>query len=91
MKKPIEVKILDARVGKDFPLPAYATEGLPVWIYVHALMPLMIAPGPNGTDPNRSCNAYQRSKSMCNYFARSGLGHRYRIVLGNLVGLIDAF
>ncbi|MBP7228896.1 MAG: dUTP diphosphatase [Moraxellaceae bacterium] len=91
MKKTVDVKILDARIGTEFPLPAYATEGsagLDLRACLNA--PLVLAPGE--TQLIRTGLAIHISDPA---FAglvlpRSGLGHKHGIVLGNLVGLIDS-
>ena len=46
MKKTVDVKILDARIGTEFPLPAYATEGS-AGLDLRACLdaPLVLAPG----------------------------------------------
>ena len=91
MKKTVDVKILDARIGTEFPLPAYATEGS-AGLDLRACLdaPLVLAPGE--TQLIRTGLAIHNSDPA---FAglvlpRSGLGHKHGIVLGNLVGLIDS-
>ena len=91
MKKTVDVKILDARIGTEFPLPAYATEGS-AGLDLRACLdaPLVLAPGE--TQLIRTGLAIHISDPA---FAglvlpRSGLGHKHGIVLGNLVGLIDS-
>ena len=62
MKK-IDVKILDSRIGNEFPLPTYATEGS-AGLDLRALLEegIEIQPGENQTYPNRSFNLYCRSE-----------------------------
>ena len=91
MMKTVEVKILDARIGTEFPLPAYATEGS-AGLDLRACLdaPLVLAPGE--TQLIRTGLAIHISDPA---FAglvlpRSGLGHKHGIVLGILVGLIDS-
>lgn len=88
---PIELKILDPRVGKDFPVPAYATPGsagLDLRVCLDA--PLTLAPGDTQLLPT-GIAIHISDPSLCaTILPRSGLGHKHGIVLGNLVGLIDS-
>jgi dUTP pyrophosphatase len=88
---PVELKILDARIGADFPLPTYATEssaGMDLRAMVDA--PLELAPGKTALIPS-GLSIHVRDPSYCAVILpRSGLGHKHGIVLGNLTGLIDA-
>jgi len=91
MKKTLQVRILDDRIGRDFPLPAYATEGS-AGLDLRALLdaPLTIAPGTT-TLIRTGLAIYIADPSLAGLILpRSGLGHKHGIVLGNLVGLIDA-
>ena len=87
----IQLKVLDPRIGREFPLPRYETEGaagLDLRACIDA--PARIAPGEtllvssgiaiHIADPGLAAVA----------LPRSGLGHKHGIVLGNLVGLIDS-
>lgn len=91
MKKAVEVKILDARIGAEFPLPTYATTGS-AGLDLRACLdePLQLAPGQ--THLIRTGLAiYIADHSLAGLvLPRSGLGHKHGIVLGNLVGLIDS-
>ncbi|ASN17214.1 dUTP diphosphatase [Pantoea ananatis] len=90
MKK-IDVKILDARVGKDFPLPTYATPGsagLDLRACIDDVME--IAPGTTTLIPTGLAIHIADPSLAAVILPRSGLGHKHGIVLGNLVGLIDA-
>ena len=87
----LQAKILDPRLGKDFPLPEYATSGS-AGLDLRAMLQAdtTLEPGqtlliPTGlsihiADPNLAALG----------LPRSGLGHKHGIVLGNLVGLIDS-
>lgn len=92
MSKPkIQLKILDARVGRDFPLPSYATDGsagmdLRACLDEH----LRIAPGETHLIPTGLALHIADPKLAAVILPRSGLGHKHGIVLGNLVGLIDS-
>ncbi|WP_344958888.1 dUTP diphosphatase [Zobellella aerophila] len=91
MMKPIELKILDPRVGTDFPLPAYATPGS-AGLDLRACLdaPLSLAPGETQLLPT-GLSMHIKDPGLCaTILPRSGLGHKHGIVLGNLVGLIDS-
>ncbi|WP_434357315.1 dUTP diphosphatase [Parasalinivibrio latis] len=90
MKK-IDLKILDARIGNEFPLPAYATEGS-AGLDLRACLDeaLTVEPGQTHLVPTGMA-IYIADPSLCaTILPRSGLGHKHGIVLGNLVGLIDS-
>ncbi|POW53486.1 dUTP diphosphatase [Candidatus Pantoea alvi] len=90
MKK-IDVKILDARVGAEFPLPAYATSGS-AGLDLRACLDsaLEIAPGMTTLVPTGLAIHIGDPGLAAVILPRSGLGHKHGIVLGNLVGLIDS-
>ncbi|KGL57253.1 dUTP diphosphatase [Pantoea ananatis] len=91
MMKKIDVKILDERVGKDFPLPTYATPGsagLDLRACIDDVME--IAPGTTTLIPTGLAIHIADPSLAAVILPRSGLGHKHGIVLGNLVGLIDA-
>ncbi|ATG72544.1 deoxyuridine 5'-triphosphate nucleotidohydrolase [Zobellella denitrificans] len=87
----IELKILDPRVGTDFPLPAYATPGS-AGLDLRACLdaPLELAPGDTTLIPTGIAIHIQDPGLCATILPRSGLGHKHGIVLGNLVGLIDS-
>lgn len=87
----IELKVLDPRVGRDFPLPAYATEGS-AGLDLRALLdaPLALQAGASALIPTGIAIHIGDPGYCAVILPRSGLGHRHGIVLGNLVGLIDA-
>lgn len=89
--KPVQIKILDPRLGTEFPLPDYATEGsagLDLRACVDA--PLTLAPGETRLLPTGFAMHMQDTGLAAVILPRSGLGHKHGIVLGNLVGLIDS-
>lgn len=90
MKK-IQLKILDPRIGKDVPLPAYATEGA-AGLDLRALLekPLTLAPGQSELIRTGLAIYIGDPHIAAVILPRSGLGHKHGIVLGNLVGLIDS-
>ena len=91
MKKKVDVKVLDARIGSEFPLPTYATDGS-AGLDLRACLdaPLVLAPGQ--TQLIRTGLAIHiADPSLAGLvLPRSGLGHKHGIVLGNLVGLVDS-
>ncbi|MFB9848215.1 dUTP diphosphatase [Oceanisphaera arctica] len=91
MMTPIELKILDPRVGTDFPLPAYATPGS-AGLDLRACLdaPLELAPGETKLLPTGIAIHIADPGLCATILPRSGLGHKHGIVLGNLVGLIDS-
>jgi dUTP pyrophosphatase len=91
MRHRLQVKVLDPRLGRDFPLPAYATEGA-AGMDLRALppAPLELAPGTAELLPTGMAVHIAEPGLAAMILPRSGLGHRHGIVLGNLVGLIDA-
>jgi dUTP pyrophosphatase len=87
----IELKILDARIGQVFPLPRYETQdaaGLDLRACVHE--PLTIQPGETHLIPTGIAIHIGNPQYTAVILPRSGLGHKHGLVLGNLVGLIDA-
>jgi dUTP pyrophosphatase len=87
----IQLKILDSRLGNEFPLPHYATDGA-AGMDMRACLdaPLVIAPGETLLIPTGLAIHIQEPGLAAMLLPRSGLGHKHGIVLGNLVGLIDS-
>ena len=90
MKK-IDVKILDQRIGNEFPLPTYATPGS-AGLDLRALLDqqLVLQPGETKLIPTGLSIHVADPNLAAVILPRSGLGHKNGIVLGNLVGLIDS-
>ena len=89
--KQIELKILDPRIGKQFPLPEYATigsAGLDLRACIDDQM--IIAPGETKLIATGFAIHIADPTLAATILPRSGLGHKHGIVLGNLVGLIDS-
>ena len=91
MNRTLEVKVLDARFGNDWPLPAYATQasaGLDLRAALEA--DLTLQPGDTELVPS-GLAIHLADPALCAVvLPRSGLGHKHGIVLGNGTGLIDA-
>ena len=87
----IEMKILDPRIGTEFPLPTPATAAS-AGVDLRAMLdaPLALQPGASALIPS-GIAIHIGDPGLCAIvLPRSGLGHKHGIVLGNLVGLIDA-
>ena len=90
-RRTLKVRILDTRLGKEFPLPAYATSGS-AGLDLRACIdvPLVLAPGRAELIPTGMAIHLEDPSLAAVILPRSGLGHKHGIVLGNLVGLIDS-
>lgn len=87
----VQLKVLDPRLGRDFPLPDYATAGS-AGMDLRACLdePLEIRPGETRLVPTGLAIHMADPALAAVILPRSGLGHKHGIVLGNLVGLIDS-
>ena len=87
----LQAKILDPRIGTEFPLPAYATPGS-AGLDLRAMLKqdTLLEPGQTVLIPT-GLSIYVGDPGLAALILpRSGLGHKHGIVLGNLVGLIDS-
>jgi dUTP pyrophosphatase len=87
----LQVKILDARIGREYPLPHYATPGS-AGLDLRACLdaPVTLEPGQTQLVPTGIAIHLEDPGLAAVLLPRSGLGHKHGIVLGNLVGLIDS-
>ncbi|MAK92849.1 MAG: dUTP diphosphatase [Oceanospirillaceae bacterium] len=87
----LQVKLLDDRLGKDIPLPEYATTGS-AGLDLRACLDaaLTLHPGETQLIPTGMAIYIEDPGLAAMILPRSGLGHKHGIVLGNLVGLIDS-
>lgn len=87
----IELKILDPRVGEQFPLPHYATDGS-AGLDMRACIDAAITVEPGNTEliPTGLAIHIGDNSLAAVLLPRSGLGHKHGLVLGNLTGLIDS-
>ncbi len=87
----VQLKILDARIGRDYPLPAHATAGS-AGVDLRACLdePLELEPGDCELVRSGIAVHLDDPGLAALILPRSGLGHKHGIVLGNLVGLIDS-
>lgn len=89
--QPVQLKILDPRIGKEFPLPSYATvDSAGMDLRACLSEPLQLAPGDTQLIPTGIAIYMADPHMAAVILPRSGLGHKHGIVLGNLTGLIDA-
>ena len=90
MKK-IQIKLIDKRLGKEFMMPNYATEGS-AGLDLCACIDETLTINPDDTiliSAGFAIHIADKSFAAM-LLPRSGLGHKYGIVLGNLMGLIDS-
>jgi dUTP pyrophosphatase len=91
MIRDVEMRVLDPRLGHEFPLPDYATAasaGMDLRAMIDA--ELTLAPGETRLIPTGVAIHIGDPNLCAVILPRSGLGHKHGFVLGNLVGLIDA-
>jgi len=89
--KAIQLKILDPRLGKEIPLPEHATSGS-AGMDIRACVDknTTVHPGETLLIPTGFAMHIADPGLAAIILPRSGLGHKYGLVLGNLVGLIDS-
>lgn len=87
----LQAKILDPRLGQEFPLPQYATPGS-AGLDLRAMLKedIVLEPGQTVLIPTGLSIFVADPGLAALILPRSGLGHKHGIVLGNLVGLIDS-
>jgi len=87
----VELKILNPRIGRDWPLPHRATSGS-AGLDLRACLDeaVELAPGDTKLLPTGLAIHIADPGLAAVIIPRSGLGHKHGIVLGNLVGLIDS-
>jgi deoxyuridine 5'-triphosphate nucleotidohydrolase len=91
VRRALQVRILDPRLGAEFPLPAYATGGS-AGLDLRACLdaPLLMPPG-RAELISTGLSIFVADPALAAVILpRSGLGHKHGLVLGNLVGLIDS-
>jgi dUTP pyrophosphatase len=90
-RRTLRIRILDSRLGAQFPLPHYATEGS-AGLDLRACIdtPLLLAPGQAQLIATGLSIHLEDPGLAAVILPRSGLGHKHGVVLGNLVGLIDS-
>src|SRR5512138_1034685 len=90
-RRKLQVRILDPRIGREYPLPAYATSGS-AGVDLRACLDeaIELKPGDTQLIPSGIAIHLEDLGYAAIVLPRSGLGHKHGIVLGNLVGLIDS-
>ena len=87
----VQLKVLDPRIGQDYPIPTYQTQGA-AGLDLYACLDSTVEIKPNQCMLlSTGIAVFIKDPRYCAVIApRSGLGHKKGIVLGNLVGIIDA-
>ena len=87
----IQLKILNKKMGREIPLPHYATKGS-AGLDLRACLdePIILPSGKTTLIPTGFAIHIGEPGLAAMILPRSGLGHKHGIVLGNLVGLIDS-
>lgn len=88
----IQTKVLDSRIGTEFPMPTYGTKGsagLDLRACIDSYS-ITVDPGETVLIPTGISVFIEDPGYAAMLLPRSGLGHKHGIVLGNLVGLIDS-
>lgn len=88
---PVELRVLDKRLGDSIELPIRTTEGS-AGLDLRACLQesLTLEPGQSELVPAGFAIHIADPGYAALILPRSGLGHKHGIVLGNLVGLIDS-
>lgn len=88
---PLQVKILDPRIGVNIPMPTYGTkDSAGMDLYAAIEESIVIEPGQSVLIPTGLAIFVDNHEYAAMLLPRSGLGHKQGLVLGNLVGLIDS-
>lgn len=87
----VQYRVLDPRLGVSIPLPTYATSGSAAMdLRAAPEKSLTLQPGDTALVPTGLALNIGDPDWCAVILPRSGLGHRNGLVLGNLVGVIDA-
>ena len=86
----LKTRILDPRLGNEFPLPAYGSKGS-AGLDLRAMLeePLTLEPGQTQLLPTGLAIHLEDSGYAAMILPRSGLGHKHGIVLGNTTFTIE--
>jgi dUTP pyrophosphatase len=91
VQRTIKLRILDPRIGREFPLPHHATAGSAGMDLRACIAAPLVLPAGGAELIQTGISIYIADPSLAAVLLpRSGLGHKHGIVLGNLVGLIDS-
>ena len=87
----LKIKAVHPKMGKDFPLPKFATPGSAAMDLLACIdSPVTLAPGARQTVPTGIAIALPSSDYVALVFARSGLGIKHGVAPANCVGVIDS-
>ena len=87
----LKIKAVHPKMGKDFPLPKFATPGSAAMDLLACIdSPVTLAPGARQTVPTGIAIALPSADFVALVFARSGLGIKQGVCLSNGVGVIDS-
>jgi dUTP pyrophosphatase len=91
VQRSIKLRILDPRIGREFPLPHHATAGSAGMDLRACIAAPLVLPAGAAELIQTGIAIYIADPALAAMLLpRSGLGHKHGIVLGNLVGLIDS-
>lgn len=87
----VQLKVLDPRLGREFPFPAPATAGA-AGVDIRACIesPVTLKSGEVQLVPTGLAIHLEDPRYAAILLPRSGLGHKHGIILGNGSGLIDS-
>ena len=87
----LQLKALSPRIGKDIPVPFYATPGSAA-MDLHACVdaPVTIPAGGRAVIPTGIAIALPSADYVALVYARSGLGIKHGVAPANCVGVIDS-
>src|SRR5690606_39842615 len=90
-RRKLQVRILDPRIGREYPLPAYATSGS-AGVDLRACLneAIELKPGDTQLIPSGIASHLEDPGYEAIVLPRSGLGHKHGMVLVNLVGMIGS-
>lgn len=87
----LKIKPLSPKIGKEIPLPAFATPGSAAMdLYACIDAPITLAPHERRLIPNGISIALPGPEYVALVFARSGLASKKGIAMANGVGVIDS-
>ncbi|NNE04674.1 MAG: dUTP diphosphatase [Xanthomonadales bacterium] len=87
----VQIKIIDERLGREIPLPEYATPGSAgMDLRACTEEAMTVEAGQTVLVPTGFAMHISDPGIAATLLPRSGLGHKHGLVLGNLVGLIDS-
>ena len=87
----VQVKVIDSRLGKEWPMPSYATAGSAGLDLRACVEQATVIEAGQTVLVKTGLAIYVEDPQFAGLILpRSGLGHKHGIVLGNLVGLIDS-